>query len=147
MMKRIFLKSALTVAAAIAVGCGGGNGSIEFDPDLEVVTTDSGLRYQEITVGEGDPAESDDTLRLHYVGWLEDGTQFDSSRKRGKPYELTLGLGQSIKGMEEGVTGMRAGGKRKLRIPPKLGYGDEGFGRLIPPGAVLIFEVELLEIE
>ena len=83
---------------------------------------------------------------VHYTGWLVDGTKFDSSVDRGTPFNFVLGQGQVIKGWDEGVGSMRVGGKRKLTIPAELGYGDRGAGQIIPPGATLVFEVELLEV-
>jgi len=109
-------------------------------------TTDSGLKYEELAIGEGAVAEKGQTVVLHYTGWLEDGTKFDSSLDRNTPFDFSLGAGQVIKGWEEGVTGMQAGGKRKLTIPSDLGYGSRGAGGVIPANATLIFEVELLEI-
>ncbi len=109
-------------------------------------TTDSGLKYEELAIGEGAVAEKGQTVVLHYTGWLEDGTKFDSSLDRNTPFDFSLGAGQVIKGWEEGVTDMQAGGKRKLTIPSDLGYGSRGAGGVIPANATLIFEVELLEI-
>lgn len=108
------------------------------------VTTPSGLRYQVLTQGEGPEAKSGQKVRVHYTGWLTDGTKFDSSVDRGDPFEFQLGAGQVIPGWDEGVAGMRPGEKRRLTIPPQLGYGRRGAGRVIPPNATLIFEVELL---
>lgn len=105
------------------------------------------LMIEEIKVGEGAEAKSGDTVRVHYTGWLTDGTKFDSSVDRGEPFEFNLGAGEVIKGWDQGVAGMKVGGKRKLTIPPDLGYGDRGAGGLIPPGATLVFEVELLTIK
>ena len=84
---------------------------------------------------------------MHYTGWLEDGTKFDSSLDRGRPFEFTLGVGNVIKGWDQGVVGMKINGKRKLTIPPELGYGTRGAGNAVPPNATLIFEVELLAIK
>jgi len=112
-----------------------------------VVTTDSGLQYEDLVVGDGQEAKSGDTVSVHYTGWLTDGTKFDSSLDRGEEFEFPLGAGRVIKGWDEGVAGMKIGGKRKLTIPPELGYGDRGAGALIPPGATLIFEVELFGIK
>jgi len=109
-------------------------------------TTDSGLKYEELAIGEGAVAEKGQTVVVHYTGWLEDGTKFDSSLDRNTPFDFSLGAGQVIKGWEEGVAGMQAGGKRKLTIPSDLGYGSRGAGGVIPANATLIFEVELLEI-
>ena len=113
----------------------------------ELATTATGLQYQDLVVGSGLEAKTGDTVSVHYTGWLEDGTKFDSSLDRNQPFEFTLGLGKVIKGWDEGVAGMRTGGKRKLIIPPDLGYGSSGAGGVIPPNATLIFEVELLDIK
>lgn len=110
-----------------------------------MTTTPSGLQYQEITEGTGATPRSGHTVSVHYTGWLADGKKFDSSRDRGQPLEFVLGRGQVIKGWEEGMATMKVGGKRKLIIPPALGYGSGGFGSVIPPNATLTFEVELLE--
>ncbi len=108
--------------------------------------TDSGLKYEELAYGEGDAATEGQTVQVHYTGWLADGTKFDSSLDRNEPFRFRLGAGRVIRGWDEGVQGMRAGGRRKLTIPPQLGYGPNGVGGVIPANAVLIFEVELLEI-
>jgi peptidylprolyl isomerase len=112
----------------------------------ELVTSDSGLQYQDLVIGSGPQAEKGDIVSVHYTGWLEDGTKFDSSLDRGEPYQLTLGAGGVIPGWEEGLLGMQEGGKRKLIIPPDLGYGESGFAGVIPANATLIFEVELVDI-
>ena len=117
------------------------------DPDIETITTDSGLQYQELALGNGPTAQAGDTVAVHYTGWLTDGTKFDSSYDRGAPFEFTLGRGGVIKGWDEGVAGMQPGGKRKLIIPAALAYGDRGTGSIIPPGAILVFDVELVEIK
>ena len=112
------------------------------------MTTASGLKITDTTVGTGATPKAGQTCIMHYTGWLyENGTKgkkFDSSVDRGTPFEFPIGQGAVIKGWDEGVAGMRVGGKRKLVIPAHLGYGDRGAGRVIPPGATLIFEVELL---
>jgi FKBP-type peptidyl-prolyl cis-trans isomerase FkpA len=113
----------------------------------KVVTTDSGLKYQDLKEGTGDAAKKGDTVSVHYTGWLKDGTKFDSSLDRNEPFEFRLGAGDVIKGWDEGVAGMKVGGKRKLTIPPELGYGKKGAGKVIPPDAELTFEVELLKIK
>lgn len=112
----------------------------------KVVTTPSGLKYMDLVVGTGPAAEAGKTVVVHYTGWLTDGTKFDSSVDRGQPFSFPLGAGRVIKGWDEGVAGMAVGGKRKLMIPPQLGYGSRGAGSVIPPNAELIFEVQLLEI-
>lgn len=113
--------------------------------DSKEVTTTSGLKYVELKVGEGDAAKTGDTVNVHYTGWLTDGKKFDSSIG-GDPLAFQIGKGMVIKGWEEGITGMKVGGKRKLTIPPDLGYGARGFPPVIPANAVLIFEVELVSI-
>ncbi|MGE0405573.1 MAG: FKBP-type peptidyl-prolyl cis-trans isomerase [Candidatus Korobacteraceae bacterium] len=110
------------------------------------VMTVSGLRYWDIKVGEGAEAKRGVTVVVHYTGWLENGKKFDSSVDRNKPFPFPLGAGRVIKGWDEGVAGMKVGGKRQLRIPPEIGYGSQGAGGVIPPNATLIFDVELLEV-
>ena len=101
---------------------------------------------EDLLVGKGATAEAGQDVLVHYVGWLTNGQQFDSSRARRDPLDFALGAGDVIKGWDEGITGMKVGGKRKLTIPAELAYGDQGCGGVIPPPATLIFEVELLEI-
>ncbi len=108
------------------------------------VTTASGLKYEDIQAGSGAEAKSGQKAKVHYTGWLKTGEKFDSSLDRNEPFEFTLGAGQVIKGWDEGVEGMKIGGKRRLTIPSALGYGARGAGGVIPPNAELIFEVELL---
>jgi FKBP-type peptidyl-prolyl cis-trans isomerase len=110
------------------------------------VTTASGLRYWDIQPGNGAEAKPGDRLTVQYTGWLENGTKFDSSLDRNRPFEFRLGIDPVIKGWVEGLSGMRAGGKRQLRIPPNQGYGERGAGNVIPPNATLIFDVELLGV-
>ena len=112
------------------------------------VTLPDGLKYWDMKVGTGKVATAGHTVKVHYTGWLlENGTKFDSSLDRGQPFEFTLGAGQVSKGWDEGVAGMKVGGKRQLRIPPELGYGMSGAGGVIPPNAYLIFDVELLAVK
>jgi len=113
--------------------------------DEDYTTTESGLRYYDIVIGDGETAETGATVSVHYTGWLLDSEiQFDSSLERGVPTEFTLGMGQVIIGWDEGVTGMKVGGQRQLIVPPDLAFGAEGRGR-VPPDATLLFEIELLE--
>jgi FKBP-type peptidyl-prolyl cis-trans isomerase FkpA len=109
-------------------------------------TTPSGLIIDELVVGAGAAAAAGQQVTVHYTGWLTNGTKFDSSKDRGDPFIFPLGAGRVIKGWDEGVQGMKIGGKRKLTIPPALGYGARGAGGVIPPNATLVFEVELLGV-
>jgi FKBP-type peptidyl-prolyl cis-trans isomerase FkpA len=113
---------------------------------MAATTTPSGLTIEEIVVGSGEAAGAGQQVTVHYTGWLTDGRKFDSSKDRGEPFAFPLGKGHVIKGWDEGVQGMKVGGTRKLTIPPALGYGSRGAGGVIPPGATLLFEVELLKV-
>jgi FKBP-type peptidyl-prolyl cis-trans isomerase len=112
------------------------------------VKTPSGLVYWDLRIGNGEVAKEGSHVRVHYTGWLANGKKFDSSVDVGKPFDFTIGNGEVIAGWEEGVTGMRAGGKRQLRIPPALGYGADGTpDGTIPPNASLIFDIRLLAVQ
>ncbi len=112
-----------------------------------LVRARSGLQYMELQAGRGPEARQGAVLEVHYTGWLRNGKKFDSSRDRNAPFTFKLGAGNVIKGFDEGLAGMRVGGKRKLIIPPQLGYGARAVGNVIPANAELIFEVELLKIK
>jgi FKBP-type peptidyl-prolyl cis-trans isomerase FkpA len=123
----------------------------EYAPDLNVdlnamTRTESGLYIQDIEVGDGPPAEIGRMVEVHYTGWLADGTRFDSSYERNQTYDFVLGTGAVIAGWEEGIAGMRAGGRRRLVIPPSLAYGRDGYG-VIPPYATLVFDTELVAVQ
>jgi peptidylprolyl isomerase len=140
-LRRTILISLLAMAVA---ACGAGAVNDQAAPSE--VTTPSGLKYVDEVVGSGESPQTGDFVVVHYTGTLQDGTKFDSSVDRGQPFTFQIGIGQVIQGWDEGVASMKVGGKRKLIIPPDLGYGAQGAGGVIPPNATLVFEVELLEI-
>ena len=111
------------------------------------MTTPSGLEYEDEVVGTGARPERGQHVTVHYVGTLQDGTKFDSSRDRNEPFTFRIGEGEVIKGWDEGVMSMRVGGRRKLTIPPHLAYGSRGAGGVIPPDATILFDVELLSVK
>jgi FKBP-type peptidyl-prolyl cis-trans isomerase FkpA len=137
----------------LLAACSRGGGSPHgFSASLGVDTTTmtkapAGFWYTDVKVGQGAEARQGSTVTVHYTGWLPDGSKFDSSRDRGEPFAFTLGAGQVIAGWDEGVKGMRTGGRRKLVLPPQLAYGAEGAPPAIPPGATLVFDVEVLDVK
>jgi len=135
----------LAAGAVLLLAANGGQAQ-DGKKEQKVITTKSGLKYVELKEGAGTEAKPGDRVSVHYTGWLKDGTKFDSSLDRKEAFEFPLGAGKVIKGWDEGVAGMKVGGKRKLIIPSELGYGKRGAGGVIPPDAELTFEVELLEI-
>ena len=147
--------SAVALFALILSACGGSGDRAgdkaaggDFAVDSSAMTrTSSGLRYQDVAVGDGAEVRQGQVAVVHYTGWLTDGTKFDSSRDRGTPFSFPVGAGQVIPGWDEGVAGMKVGGRRKLLIPANLGYGDMGAPPVIPPGATLVFDVELLDVK
>jgi FKBP-type peptidyl-prolyl cis-trans isomerase len=141
-MKSLYVSSFVMMPIlTLALGVGG-----TMAENKQEVTTPSGLKYIDQEVGTGEVAVSGKTASVHYTGWLENGKKFDSSVDRGQPFSFPLGAGRVIKGWDEGVQGMKVGGKRKLTIPSDLGYGSRGAGGVIPPNATLIFDVELLGV-
>lgn len=128
-----------------------GDQAMAFQPQTvssEIITTPSGLQYQEIEVGTGEKPKAGQDVIVHYTGWLESNNEkFDSSVDRGQPFTFTLGQGMVIKGWDEGLASMSIGGKRRLIIPAALGYGPRGAGGVIPPNATLVFDVELLDVQ
>jgi len=123
-------------------------GGEETNPmDEQIVQTPTGLGYVDLVEGKGAKAAAGDSVTVHYTGWLKDGSKFDSSVDRGQPFAFALGRGRVIKGWDEGVATMKVGGRRRLIIPAHLGYGNQGAAGVIPPGATLVFEVELLGID
>jgi FKBP-type peptidyl-prolyl cis-trans isomerase FkpA len=119
----------------------------QLECNMTARVTDSGLKIEDLQLGQGAAAEVMKTVTVHYTGWLENGVKFDSSVDRNVPFSFALGRGRVIRGWDEGVVGMQVGGKRKLTIPPQLGYGAAGAGGVIPPHATLIFDVELLAVD
>lgn len=137
----VILFTILTLAVASPLGAAG-------DAKKEnVVKTASGLEYVDLVEGKGASPTKGQTVIVHYTGWLTDGKKFDSSVDRNEPFAFQIGVGQVIRGWDEGVSTMKVGGKRKLTIPPDLGYGKRGAGGVIPPNATLVFDVELLDIK
>jgi FKBP-type peptidyl-prolyl cis-trans isomerase len=139
------VKYVSSISLALAIGLGVPAAAVAA-PHHQVVLPD-GLRYTDSVIGRGAVAKPGENVRVHYVGTLTDGTKFDSSRDRNEPFVFPLGAGRVIKGWDEGVAGMRVGGRRRLVVPPQLGYGAAGAGGVIPPNATLIFDIELLGIE
>ncbi len=115
--------------------------------ESKLITTTSGLQYEDVQVGTGETPKTGQVVTVHYTGTLRDGTKFDSSVDRGQPLTFTLGVGQVIKGWDEGLSTMKVGGKRKLVIPPSLGYGAQAVGGVIPANSTLCFDVELIGIQ
>ena len=113
--------------------------------DTHEVVTPSGLRYTDLKIGQGDAADTGKVLEVHYTGWLKDGPKFDSSIE-DRPFTFRLGTGDAIKGWDEGLIGMKVGGRRRLVIPPELGFGKQGVGSVVPPNSVLVYEFELLAV-
>lgn len=148
-------RNIVVVAGVLLAACGSEENAatqLEFARELEVnvealTRTASGLQYQDLVVGDGIEAVAGNAVVVHYTGWLVDGTKFDSSVDSGRPFSFTLGAGEVISGWDEGVAGMRVGGKRKLVVPPDLGYGAAGYPSVIPRSATLVFDVELLEVQ
>jgi peptidylprolyl isomerase len=115
-------------------------------PAPQEVVTPSGLRYRDLQVGAGAEATKGKTVEIHYTGWLEDNTKFDASQDPSLPLTFRIGIDDVIQGWHQGITGMKVGGRRRLVVPPELGYGKQGMGRIVPPNATLIFEVELVNV-
>ncbi|MBH0185764.1 MAG: FKBP-type peptidyl-prolyl cis-trans isomerase [Nitrospira sp.] len=146
MRRRVTLGIIMTLVFTPLFGWGGTMTVNEKGSNAGETVTASGLKYIDQAVGAGDVAVAGKTVSVHYTGWLENGKKFDSSVDRGQPFSFPLGAGRVIKGWDEGVQGMKVGGKRKLTIPSDLGYGSRGAGGVIPPNATLIFDVELLAV-
>jgi peptidylprolyl isomerase len=163
-MKRISLGVVLLLGTCLTVplaACGGDEEEASPTPTTpatqveggpptvsgEPTVTASGLQFIDIEVGTGDSPQSGQTVEVHYTGWLADGTKFDSSLDRGEPFSFVIGAGRVIAGWDEGVASMKVGGKRRLIIPPELGYGEQGYPPIIPANAELTFDVEMLAIK
>lgn len=150
----LLLAGLALIAVLSSAGCGAKTGDTS-EPAPEATPAESTSSAEQVTelkikddvVGTGAVAKSGDRVNVHYTGWLTDGTKFDSSKDRNQPFAFTLGAGEVIPGWDQGVAGMKVGGKRTLTIPPELGYGAQGAGGAIPPNATLVFEVELLSVD
>jgi FKBP-type peptidyl-prolyl cis-trans isomerase FkpA len=145
---------AICVAALLVAGCSKKEESPKAAPAAAAVAAPTELQKTDVVKGTGEGISLGQVAVVHYTGWLFDpaapeqkGTKFDSSRDRGEPFKFAIGAGQVIRGWDEGVQGMQPGGQRRLMVPPDFGYGDRGAGGVIPPGATLVFDVELLAIE
>jgi peptidylprolyl isomerase len=143
---------ALALSLVVSTGSRAANpGQADESKSKKMTKTESGLQYLDDKEGTGESPKTGQTCVMHYTGWLWEneakGKKFDSSKDRGQPFEFTIGVAEVIKGWDEGVATMKVGGKRQLLIPPKLGYGARGYGRVIPPNATLLFEVELLGVK
>jgi FKBP-type peptidyl-prolyl cis-trans isomerase FkpA len=139
----------LAASACVPQGDRASAGGFSADLGIDttaLTTTASGLRYVDVTTGQGEEASDGRTATVHYTGWLTDGKKFDSSRDRNQPFSFTIGAQRVIAGWDEGVAGMQVGGRRKLVIPPELGYGAGGAPPDIPPNAILVFDVELMDV-
>jgi peptidylprolyl isomerase len=154
--RRVVSLLALAVAGAFCLVAATGSraanpGQADDSKSKKMTKTESGLQYLDDKEGTGESPTTGGTCVMHYTGWLWEneakGKKFDSSKDRGQPFEFRIGVGEVIKGWDEGVASMKVGGKRQLLIPPKLGYGARGAGRVIPPNATLLFEVELLGVK
>lgn len=143
-MRQVLRASAVTLVVALVMGCA--TTATQPPDDLKYTTSKTGLKYAEVKVGTGDEAKAGDVVEVHYTGKLTTGKQFDSSIG-DKPIKFTLGKGQVIPGWDEGIAGIKVGGKRKLVIPPDLAYGKRGAGADIPPNATLLFDVELVSVK
>lgn len=140
-MKRFYITMAVIIMAALIAA------PAFAKEKSKTVTTASGLKYIDVVVGKGASPSVGKQVKVHYTGTLENGKKFDSSVDRNQPFTFIIGVGQVIPGWDEGVMSMKVGGKRKLIIPPNLGYGARGAGGVIPPNATLLFDVELLDVE
>src|ERR1700737_1707083 len=150
MVKKLFRTLCILSLAAVLSACASSapaSTTSSSGAKAAEVTMPDGLKFTDDQVGTGAEAQAGKTVSVHYTGWLLDGTKFDSSKDRNQPFLFPLGRGQVIKGWDEGVAGMKVGGKRTLVIPPDLGYGARGAGGVIPPNATLKFEVELLDVK
>jgi FKBP-type peptidyl-prolyl cis-trans isomerase FkpA len=154
--RRFIMKASLCLGAALLCGSLASTVTFAADPTTSTAPmntkTNSGLQFQDLVVGTGAEASAGHQVTVHYTGWLQNpdgsaGKKFDSSLDRGQPFVFPLGAGRVIRGWDEGVAGMKVGGKRKLIIPSELGYGARGAGGAIPPNATLIFDVELLGVQ
>lgn len=147
MQKRFVIIAIVLAVLGVLVYKGQINMSTSSTSNPTPTVVPSELKIEDIKIGEGEEVKSGDVITIHYLGTLENGQKFDSSYDRNEPFQTQIGVGQVIKGWDQGVLGMKVGGKRKLTIPSELGYGSRGAGAVIPPNATLIFELELLDVK
>ena len=147
-LPRAFVAALLAVASPLLATAAGASQEKNraANPTGQEVVTPSGLKYTDLEFGQGEEARTGKILEVQYVGWIEKGPKFDSSRDREHPFTFRLGAGDALKGWDEGLVGMKVGGKRRLTIPPELGFGKQGVGSVVPPNAVLVYEFELLGV-
>jgi FKBP-type peptidyl-prolyl cis-trans isomerase len=146
-MKHHIMAAMLLLVASVLLAQTKPNTSAPTKVTGDGVKTADGLQYWDIKVGAGTEAKNGSHVKVHYTGWLTSGKKFDSSVDAGTPFDFTIGKGEVIKGWEEGVAGMKVGGKRQLRIPPALAYGERGYPGAIPANATLIFDIQLLDVK
>lgn len=147
-LPRAFVAALLAVASPLVATAAGASQDKNpaATPTGQEVVTPSGLKYTDLALGQGEEARTGKILEVQYVGWIERGAKFDSSRDPEHPFTFRLGAGDALKGWDEGLVGMKVGGRRRLTIPPELGFGKQGVGSVVPPNAVLVYEFELLGV-
>jgi len=145
-LPRAVVAALLAAASPLIATAAAASQEKNLKPTGQEVVTPSGLKYTDLELGQGEEARTGKILEVQYVGWIDKGAKFDASRDREHPFTFRLGAGDAIKGWDEGLVGMKVGGKRRLTIPPGLGFGKQGVGSVVPPNAILVYEFELLGV-